>query len=358
MKKTLTKLLLAASLSMPMILGCEENENNPLPYSPYVPITYTREETNQNKLMDEGVNLTSWWCNDYFYTSMPKLLLQLHDLGLESISILVTQYQSNLNSTDIYPSIYKTPKDCGLELVIEKSKQLGFKTILKPHIDLDDGNWRGNIELNSEEDWQKWFENYNNFITHYAQLAQNTGVDMLIIGTEFEKTVQRNEWNNIIDNVRAIYSGKITYAANWEGYKNVPFWDKLDYIGINSYFSLSNELNPSIETLKANWEYIAQELDAFSELHNKKIMITEVGYQSLDGTSMTPWWRTDDNEVDEQEQADCYSAMLSTLMNRPSIAGIYIWMCYHDPAQDVNGFDFIGKRAEKVVKEKYKPEEK
>ena len=62
-------------------------------------VKYTREETNQNLKMDEGVNLTSWWCDDYSKPHIETTLLKLHDLGVESIAFLMTYYQAAANST-------------------------------------------------------------------------------------------------------------------------------------------------------------------------------------------------------------------------------------------------------------------
>jgi homoserine trans-succinylase len=33
---------------------------------------------------------------------------------------------------------------------------------------------------------------------------------------------------------------KLTYAANWDDFDKVPFWNELDYIGIDAYFPLSD----------------------------------------------------------------------------------------------------------------------
>ena len=52
--------------------------------------------------------------------------------------------------------------------------------------------WRGEISMQSEEDWQKWFANYEQFILHYAQLAQEEGIEMLCIGTELHRTSKIN----------------------------------------------------------------------------------------------------------------------------------------------------------------------
>lgn len=344
--KKMLEAILAGTLAL---AGCSDPEPETVYlYPPESPMpVYSREDTNKNKLMDEGVNITSWWYNDLTGPQIKDTLVQLHSLGVESASFLTTYYQLSPSSTEIYPIGNKTPMDSGLERAISLAKQVGMKTVLKPHVDMPSGIWRGEISMNSEADWQAWFQSYNDFILHYAQLAEDNGVDMLVIGTELEKTVQRPEWTSIIANIRYAYNGDITYSANWDGYELVPFWDQLDYIGISAYFPLTNKFDPDYTELRDKWSEIGTNLDSFANSNGKQIVICETGYQDRDGTNTSPWWIS--SYVDEQEQADCYRAMFNSLHNRPTISGIYPWMCYFNPSQDVNGYDFFGKQAEHVI---------
>jgi hypothetical protein len=53
-------------------------------------------------------------------------------------------------------------------------------------------------------------------------------------------TEREDEWRALISNIRKVYSGKLIYAANFhEEYEHVKFWDALDYIGVQAYFSLA-----------------------------------------------------------------------------------------------------------------------
>ena len=344
--KNIAKPLIFAGTLAIAANGCYEDyyNDNSEESEEFTP-TYSLEETQKNQLMHEGVNLTSWWWDDYGKQEVIDTLDTLHGLGVESVSVLTTYYQdTTFSPTQINESSYKTPTDEGIERVIKKAQSLGMRTVLKPHVDPYNGTWRGYITFGDELDWAEWFNSYNDFIMHYAELAEDNNVDMLIIGTELEGTVHRPEWNDIIENIRSVFSGEITYAANHDGYQFVPFWDKLDYIGIDAYFSLTASFDPTLSELVQAWDPIVQELRDFSESYNKKIVITEVGYQSYDGTNMTPWWSLT-STVDEQEQADCYEAFLSAFHNQDFIEEIDHWMSYHDPYQDVNGFDFINKQA-------------
>src|SRR5690606_17638192 len=102
----------------------------------------------------------------------------------------------------------------GIQVTLDSSANYGITNMLKPHLWVR-GGWVGEIEMRNEEDWKTWFDNYSHFILDYARLAEELKIPLLCIGTELEKTSQREkEWRNLIAEVRKIYSAKITYAAN------------------------------------------------------------------------------------------------------------------------------------------------
>ncbi|MBN2111781.1 hypothetical protein JW707_01650 [Candidatus Woesearchaeota archaeon] len=353
--KNLEKILLAGALAV-FAAGCGDvdgTNNNGGGGTPD-PVTYTREETWRNRIMDEGVCLTSWWWNDYLQAQTDATLEGLHDLGVESISILVTEYQDTSSSTAIYPLSSKTPAEEGIRHVIRKAKSLGMKTVLKPHVDVRDNSWRGYISFSNESDWADWFNSYQDFISYYAGIAEEEGADVLIIGTELKGTTHRDEWGGLIDSIRSEFSGDIVYAANWDNYKKITWWDKLDYIGVNAYFPLTSYFDPTIEELESAWQPIVDELRDFSNAQGKQVVITEVGYESLDGANISPWYAPS-SVYDEQEQADCYQAMFNMLWNQDFVAGIYPWMKYWQwyDWQVPDGFDFGCKKAELVVDDVY-----
>lgn len=304
----------------------------------------------KNKNMHEGIQLTSWYQGDYSNPSLDTTLDRLQNLGVEAISVLATWYQDTINSTSIYAKSPKTPLDSDVLTAIDKIKSRGMRAVLKPHVDPNSG-WRGDINFTNDSDWAKWFNSYTNFITHYADIADQKGADLFVIGTELCKTVIRPEWETVIANVRQIHDGPMVYAANWDNYLNVPFWDKLDFIGVDGYFPLTAKYNPTQDELNNAWLSVAQTLKNFSDAKGKKIIMTELGYQDRDGTNTTPWWAPTSTE-DQQEQAMCYEAAFNALFNRDFIEGIYLWDT-HWNTLDYDDFAFLGKKAEDVVNDWY-----
>ena len=131
--------------------------------------------------------------------------------------------------------VYWGETDEGLRATTRLARERGIRTLLKPHIWLrrSSGKWRGEIAMQDEDDWQRWFESYRRFILHYAHLAQEHDIEAFCVGTELHRTVveRPDDWRALIAEVRQVYDGKLTYGANWyQEFEDIDFWDTLDYI--------------------------------------------------------------------------------------------------------------------------------
>ncbi len=76
-------------------------------------------------------------------------------------------------------------------------------------------------------------------------------------------------WRRLISEVRERYTGRLTYAANFDQYELVTFWDDLDVIGVNAYFPLRKHYLPDIgddelgALLDSRWRAVLRRLDDF-----------------------------------------------------------------------------------------------
>jgi hypothetical protein len=240
----------------------------------------------------------------------------------------------------------------------------GFKVFLKPHIwltDPTDNQWRSDIFPANEEDWQLWKKDYRAYILMYAKIAADNEVEMYCIGAELSRLVveKTNFWIQLIKDVKQIYSGKLTYAANWNAeYKNISFWNELDYIGIQAYFPLSNKNNPSVVQISQGWKKYLSEMESISKTFDRKVLFTEMGYKSTNNSAIEPWtWAENISDksisVSLETQANCYQAFFNTVWNKEWFAGVHIWQMRSDymverPEDNMN-FSPQGKSAEQVI---------
>ena len=240
--------------------------------------------------------------------------------------------------------VYWGEQDRGLVATARLARQAGIETLLKPHLWLRDragGKWEGDIAMASEEDWRRWFASYREFLLHYARLAETEGMAGLAVGTELAGTVATREadWRRLIAEVRQVYSGFLTYAANWAEFEAVPFWDRLDYIGIQAYFPLSSSPQPTVEELVAAWEDHLPRIRRVASRYGKPVLFTEIGYRSIPGAAARPWsWPQDEpaSASDLAAQAACYEAFFRTFWDEPWFAGAYIWKWYPQPSRRID----------------------
>jgi Glycoside Hydrolase Family 113 len=212
----------------------------------------------------------------------------------------------------------------------------GFKIMLKPHIWLSNtsnGIWRSDIKMKTQEEWNTWFTDYSAYILNYAALAEDINIDVLCIGTELHTSIieQPKQWQTLIKKVRDVYSGKLTYAANWNSeVTDVLFWDDLDFIGIQAYFPIAKNNNPTLSELETGWTNHLEFLEALNKKYNKPILFTELGYKSTPDAGKTPWeWNTLGNrfykKISKRTQALCYQAFFNTVWQQPWFEGAHIW---------------------------------
>ncbi len=314
----------------------------------------------------KGMCYTSWTKDRYASPNSDASLKDMAKIGTKWVAILTTWYQQKCDTNTIFPT-ETTPSDSSIIHAIETAHALGMKVMIKPHLDIvdtSDGTWRGDIGCASEPDWKIWFENYRDFILHYAKIAEEHKVEMICIGTELTSvsTIKENMWKDIvIKPIREAYKGPLTYAANWnDEYTHIKFWDVLDYVGIDAYFPLvEDKANPTLEEIKKGWLLWSwvKEIEEFQKKVNKPIIFPEVGYCSADWTAKTPWEEIAAGRVNLELQANCYQALLETFWNKEWFYGVYWWRWGTDVrfgGPHNRGFSLQNKPAKDVVMKWYK----
>lgn len=251
----------------------------------------------------------------------------------------------------------------GVKQTITDAKKNGLRVILKPSIYIPGGNFTGHMKWDSEEEWIVWEESYKKFILEFAAIAESNNVDLFSIGTENKAAVvaRPNFWLDLIAAVRKVYSGKLTYASNWDEFEIVPFWNELDYIGVNAYFKLSNKKSPTKETLIKAWETHLPKFSAIAKKYEKPILFTEYGYLSVDNCAWKTWEiekNVGSRNINEDCQANAIEALQTVFKNEPYWAGGILWKWFPNGMGHEGHFkkDYTpqNKKAEKIITEIFK----
>jgi hypothetical protein len=238
-----------------------------------------------------------------------------------------------------------------------------LRVLVVPHLWVEDGGWRGEIDPGSDAAWQRWSSAYRAFVATWAEVARAAHADMLSVGVELGSWVtgrHASSFLEIIDAVRSIYPGPLTYSANWDDADDTVVWGALDVIGVNAFYPLAAADGAGFAQMLDGGRQVALRVRGLSERWQKPVLFTELGYTTRSNPAVRPWeWpdRMTQVKTDEQAQADAYRALLAPLLDEPSFAGFFGWRVYADP-DDVSqeaewGFSPRGKRAELVVRDAY-----
>ncbi len=256
-------------------------------------------------------------------------LTELADLGARTVAVVPYSYMRSATRADEMPVIYQANAENDMATLhsMAVSQSLGMSVMLKPQIWIS-GSWPGDVDFTTEEDWKRWFSYYRRWILHYAMLAADHDIEILCIGTEFAQASLKHpeRWRSIITDIRRIYPGAITYAANWgEEYENIAWADALDYIGCNAYYPLSESMELSDRELSRQVEEMVDKICNRAEEIGRPLLITEIGYRSI----QAPWRQPHDTQLEGEtttaDQSKLYDLVSSALKQRPVVRGIYWW---------------------------------
>ena len=298
----------------------------------------------------------------YHAPGVDDQLERLHRLGANSVSLMPFAGQSSPTQPELnlYNGGPSSETDVGMIYAARRAHARGFRVLWKPHIWVGHDSWPGDIEMTSEQDWQTWWREYRRYVVRHAVLAEWTGSDLFSVGVELGKTLEREaEWRHLIRSVRRVFTGEVTYSGNWWGdYDKAPFWDELDYVGVDAYFPLAHEADADRKALEDGAAKAVAELRAASERFGKPVLLTEVGFAARKGAWVSP--HEEGGEYSEEHQTLAYEVLLRALGRPDWLRGLYVWKAFSHPSvtgADRPDFSFLERGAEVAVRSYFRSEE-
>lgn len=292
----------------------------------------------------------------------------LIDTGINWVCLAFPVNQKQYNSTEIFFDYRFNVPDLEIISTIKRFHNKNIKVCLKPMINCSDGIWRALINFpdetmfNEDSYWRKWFDCYQAFLEHYAEIAEYTECEMFCLGCEMLGTERKEEyWRETIAKVRKIYNGPLVYNTN-HGKEEVAKWyDAIDYLGTSAYYPVEKAPGASVEEMTAEWKKIAENLAVVSKKIGKKIIFMEIGCRSALGCAQMPWDFTHKEfPFSEDEQANFYESSIKIMSKQDWFMGYFWWdwgtTIYHDKetASKDLGFNIYHKKAEDVIRKWYK----
>lgn len=284
-----------------------------------------------------------------------RFLDEIVQVGATDLQLVVQWAQADVRSSEVWRDPNSSTDDALLIWVIEQARSRGLRVFVMPIIDLQKrapGDWRGKLAAG---DWDAWWTSYSAYIGHYARLSQAHGVSLFSVGSELVSTeLEQGRWRALIAQVRGMFDGELTYSANWDHFRPVPFWDALDVAGVTGYGTLSLERDPDEQALLRGFDAMRREVDAWTAATGKRFMFTEIGYASQVGGARDPWdYRPRPGGADAALQLRCYRAMYRAWHDHPALAGLFIWNWFGMAGVDSSGYTPRGKPAASVLRHWY-----
>ncbi len=319
---------------------------------------------------------------EYLGDAPAESMKKLADTGANWVCIAFAGEMDKLNEPQIFwaDSDPCMVTDDEIRRAIDLARQNNLKIILKPTVNVRDGAWRGDIKFETAEGkvdkqaWDKWWEDFEQFLLHYARIAEDTGCEMVCLGCEMSSTERFiSRWRSLISETRKVYSGALTYNVNHGDEKKVMWWDALDIISISAYYPIGSQnlrmamrdmskvppSESSVEALKRRLQPIKRMLSNMSKTFDRPIFFIELGVCSARGCSAAPWTHPGHNlPYDADEQKRFYQAMMETFWDEPWFIGFAWWdwpsnLYSLEEAKTDTGFCIYGKLAEQVVRQWY-----
>jgi hypothetical protein len=246
---------------------------------------------------------------------------------------------------------------------VAQAHAAGLRVLIVPHLWVESGGWRGEMDPGNDDAWKQWAHGYRHFLLEWAKVAEAAKADMLSTGVELRSWVTTTHaplFSDIVRDVRHVYSGLLTYGANWDDASDTVIWGDLDVIGLNAFFPLSRKNGASFAEQRAGGVEIAEQVREIAESWQKPVLFNEIGYTTRKDAAVEPWiWpeRMTKVELDQGAQADAYEALIAPMLDEPWFAGFFVWRVYADPddmSQEAEwGFSPRGKLAELVVRDAF-----
>jgi Glycoside Hydrolase Family 113 len=286
-----------------------------------------------------------------------KAVRSMYEIGLRRLTLVSFAYVNSDSGVVSLQSGNGLPAGPSHEVLLaaaHEANSLDMEISIRPWVEIDNDSgpgdiWRGDFQINADNDLSNEFcESYRSYVSQMAQLARQVSATRFYIGSEMNgltnDEAMRDFWLDVISDCRSILHKTdclLSYAANFDEYETVMFWEDLDEIGIDAYFPLATEKqtrgkgHPVSATLERNCIKMLKRLEQFSKKSKLPLFISEWGVVPFDGTTADPSNELPSIVVDKNEALRAYDAFLKSIEKTGHwLSGTDFWHWSVDPHED------------------------
>jgi hypothetical protein len=316
----------------------------------------------------KGVNFVSVPYSKSSYSSFKakESLSHLNQTGANWISLPIAIFQDSINDSEMRlisamvatkDRLNISPTEKELGDAVAMAKNLDMKVMLMPTLELNMPGFLSSAligETMAPYEVRRWFKHYEEIVLKIAKWGEQNGADIICLGHNLLHLASYEKyWVEMIEKVREIYKGKLTYSAssNIEFLKS-GFWKHLDYVGMIADFDFVLKKDTTPEHLEEVAENFLEKAHYMSKVWKKKVIVTRA--------AMSPAHSLNEKgvayEVHHKSQANFYRGIFNSLKKSKKILGIFWGDWVADPhfggEKDVSLSPQL-KEAELVIREEY-----
>ena len=309
---------------------------------------------------DVGVNLTVFVpdsVRDVHKQIFEKLASEGYSVMIDPAYYQMSAHSSHIDSTTVM----------NLEELVKAARDKGLDVLLKPFINSKDDAFRGVFFTDSSD---SWFKDYERIILKQAELANKYHLKGICIGAELDRLLMAypSRFNDLAHKIRGTgFQGILFYSMGYTGLldlETMTFLNNLDIdaIGLDFYVPMykQEERSPLFKG-QASMEPFFY-LEKAAKASKKPLIISEVGYRSVQHANRRPFDWMMNGLPDETVQWESYKNFLLSMSSAEQaklpIKGVYFWITdnttfvYDIDSSSITsarGYSYFRKRAEKEV---------
>lgn len=161
--------------------------------------------------------------------------------GYDCVALVFYAFLPTLTSTTLHYNYSSAgePVSADPRSIVEAIRKVhaaGLCVILKPHVAIAlRASGAGRCHRRPP-----FFAAYASWLLGWVEVAQATGVEAVAVGSEWKRAeADTGAWRRLVRASRRRYSGYLTYAVNWDNYREHGFADALDFLSIDAYFEVA-----------------------------------------------------------------------------------------------------------------------
>ena len=227
---------------------------------------------------------------------------------------------------------------------IREAKARGMSLFIKPHIGYwgSPFSWRGAIDYPDPIERERFFGDYKRWLLQVAGCTRDAAA--FAVGTELALLTKPDDdvaWREIIEEIREVTDAHLTFAANWDVYSALDFWDALDVVGVQAYFPIADQDEPTDRDLRDGWAKVVEQLRNVHRTTGKPVVLTELGYNRSLAAASEPWSHINAREMDWEPAGELQGRLLrvglETLAEESEwLRGAFLWKWFPGEAPRAN----------------------